>query len=174
MSSNRMIFDVIINIVLDYLVNYLLFLVLVCLLHQTLSVCRSHHVSLESRRLNIDLVSLFNDTIDLAWKYTRSVLKGRRIGNSSRRRWRGSQSLFISCWENRAINWIYFGFLHLFRPIYWSFELFGKSLPHLEMSIFICCQLLLKVILMLLILMHIEKLMIETILDGFLAQAVPL
>jgi len=66
MSSNRMIFDVIINIVLDYLVNYLLFLVLVCLLHQTLSVCRSHHVSLESRRLNIDLVSLFNDTIDLA------------------------------------------------------------------------------------------------------------
>jgi len=42
------------------------------------------------------------------------------------------------------------------------------------MSIFICCQLLLKVILMLLILMHIEKLMIETILDGFLAQAVPL
>lgn len=65
MSSNRMIFDVIINIVLDYLVNYLLFLVLVCLFHQTLSVCSSHHVSLESRRLNIDLVGLFNDTIDL-------------------------------------------------------------------------------------------------------------
>jgi hypothetical protein len=65
MRANGMVFDVIVNIILNNLVNYLLFLILVSLLHQTLSFCRSHHVSLESRRLDVDFVRFCNDAVDL-------------------------------------------------------------------------------------------------------------